>query len=128
MNTLIQDIRYGLASARRNKGFTLAAVLTLALGIGATTAVFSVIDGVLLRPLPYPDPDRLVRLFEERPGAAAPLRDRLLSNLSYYAWLDRGSQTLTGVAAYQGREYTVGSRMSRPACPARLSRQRSSPC
>ncbi len=108
MDTLVKDIRYALATARRTKGFTLAAGLTLALGIGATTAMFSVIDGVLLRPLSYPSPDRLVRLFEEHPGAAAPLRDRLLSNLTFYAWVDRGSQTLAGIAAYHGREYTVG--------------------
>ena len=92
MDTLVKDVRYALATARRGMAFALAAVLTLALGVGATTAVFSVIDGVLLRPLPYPSPDRLVRLYEEYPGAAGPLRDRLLSNLTFYAWVDRGSQ------------------------------------
>ena len=71
---------------RRNKGFTTAGLLTLALGIGATTAVFSVVYGVLLRPLPYPAADRLVRLSEEHPGAVSPLRAPMLSNLTYYAW------------------------------------------
>lgn len=108
MDTLVKDVRYAFATARRGMAFSLAAVLTLALGVGATTAVFSVIDGVLLRPLPYPSPDRLVRLYEEYPGAATPLRDRLLSNLTFYAWLDRGSQTLAGIAAYDGRQYIVG--------------------
>jgi ABC-type antimicrobial peptide transport system permease subunit len=69
MDSLIQNVRYALTTMRRNKGFATAGLLTLALGIGATTAVFSVVYGVLLRPLPYPDADRLVELSEEHPGA-----------------------------------------------------------
>src|SRR4051794_28324687 len=106
MQTLPHDVRYALTLMRKNPGFTTAGLLTLALGIGAATAVFSVVYGVLMRPLPYPDPSRLVRLSEEHPGAVSPLRAPMLSNLTYYAW-SAAPRAVEQFAAYRSSAYTV---------------------
>ena len=70
MGTMIEDVRYGLRMLRKNADFTVVAVLTLALGIGANTALFSVVNGVLLNPLPFRDPDQLIALSESKPNFA----------------------------------------------------------
>lgn len=100
--SLWQDIRYGLRQLRRSPGFTAVAVITLALGIGANTAMFSVIDGVLLRPLPYAHPSQLVSV-RQRVGHVAG------ADLSYPNFFDWRSQNhvFSSIAAYCESDFTL---------------------
>ena len=100
---IMRDVRHMARGLRKNMGFTTAVVLTLALGIGGNTAIFSVVDQLLLRPLPYPNGDELVTVYEAFPKSA--LGDgevRLRNVVSPANWLDwqRESKTLHGFAAY----------------------------
>ena len=95
LETFLQDIRYGLRQLRRNPGFTVVAILTLALGIGANTAIFSVVNAVVLRPLPYAHSERLVWIAESIPA----LKSEVVSGGDYVDWKDQ-NHTLDRIAAY----------------------------
>jgi putative ABC transport system permease protein len=104
-STLVQDVRHAWRTWRATPGLALAAILTLALGVGANTAVFSVVHGVLLRSLPYPNADRLVEVFEDntRTGGGPFFR---VSLLNYLSWAER-SRSFDALAAFNGRAFTV---------------------
>ncbi len=103
LDSLLQDLRYGARMLRKNPGFTAVAVLTLALGIGANTAIFSFLYAVLLAPLPYPDASQLIVLREttQRVG--------LMVILSYPDFLDwrKQSRTFGQMAAINNREFQL---------------------
>jgi putative ABC transport system permease protein len=96
LDSLLQDVRYGARTLRKSPGFTAVAVLTLALGIGANTAIFSVVNSVLLRPLPYPDSGRLVWITEALPP---PMNAEIVSGGDYLDWRDQ-SRSLQQLAAF----------------------------
>ena len=103
--TLVQDVRHAWRTWRRTPALALAAILTLALGVGVNTAVFSVVHGVLLKSLPYPDADRLVEVFEDNTRAGGGPFFRV-SLLNYLSWLER-TQSFDALAAFNGRVFTV---------------------
>src|SRR5438093_689520 len=92
-----QDVAYALRMLRRTPAFTAVAVLTLALGIGANTAIFSVVNGVLLKPLPYPQPDRLVRVFSTFPGGRMPVSPADLADWRARSHSFRGLSAITNL-------------------------------
>ena len=81
MGAFWQDVKYGVRTLRRQPGFTVVVVLTLALGIGATTAIFSLVWAMLLRPFPYADPGQLVRLRTTTRQSGAAVREASLPDL-----------------------------------------------
>jgi predicted permease len=105
LHQFVRDIRYASRSLQRSPGFTAAAILTLALGLGANTAIFSVLEGVALSPLPYAEPDRLVlvALYNRTLGYA--------TNLSYPDFLDwqRSSRSFEQIAAFKAQSFDLSS-------------------
>ncbi len=106
MQTLFQDFRYGLRILWKSPGFTIVAVLTLALGIGANTAIFSIVNGVLMRPLPFADPGQLVSVagFDTRHAPAIPNQTVSYPN---FADVRARNHSFSDAAAYQDNEYTL---------------------
>jgi putative ABC transport system permease protein len=102
--TLLQDIRYGLRQLRRNPGFTTVVVLTLALGVGATTAIFSIVNAVLLRSLPFKDAASLVVLHEGIPKLGYPKMGFSAPDLAVY---ERGQKSFSTLGAYQDKQVEI---------------------
>jgi predicted permease len=102
MWALTQDLRYGSRTLARNPGFTAVAVIALALGIGANTAIFSVVNGVLLQPLPYRDPDHLMRLSETSPDFGT----MSVACPNFVDWRDQ-NRSFTGLASFRWEDYDV---------------------
>ncbi|MFL6542615.1 MAG: ABC transporter permease [Chthoniobacterales bacterium] len=98
----MKDFRYALRQLRQTPGFTIIAVLTLGLGIGANTAIFSVVNGVLLKPLPYAAPERLVKIW-----TSLPQLDRAPSSPAAYLDWKRDNQVFTNVVAYVGAGFNI---------------------
>ncbi|MGA7626497.1 MAG: ABC transporter permease [Candidatus Acidiferrales bacterium] len=107
MQTLWQDLRYGLRTMARAPGFTAVAILTLALGIGSNTAIFSVANAVLLRPLPFYEPDRLMQVWHTPPQASFPgIPTFAVSPANFLDWRSQ-NQTFEDMAAYGFGRYTL---------------------
>src|ERR1700693_37059 len=105
MDTFLQDLRYGLRTLAKSPGFAAIAVLTLALGIGANTALFSVVNGVLLNPLAYPHSGEVMAIWETRPGDDH-------SPIEYPNFQDwqRLTRTFQSMAVYRNQDYNVTGR------------------
>ena len=102
MNSFLQDLRYAVRMLVKSPAFTAIAILTLALGIGANTALFSVVNGVLLNPLPYPHPEQLVTIHESKPN----FRTGSISYPNFLDW-ERDNQTFSAMAVHRQRSFSL---------------------
>jgi putative ABC transport system permease protein len=111
METLLQDLRYGIRMLLKKPGFTVVAMLTLALGIGANTAIFSVVNAVLLRPLPYPESERLVMLWSTWVSQGVPFGGSALPD--YREWRDQ-SHSFDGLGGFFYSDYNLSGENQTP--------------
>src|SRR5205085_4042555 len=106
---MFSDLKYALRLLIKAPAFSVVAILTLALGIGANSAIFSVVEGTLLRPLPFPHADRLVRLYEAADDNGARGLSMNLNEQTVRQWREYGSDIFEGIAAATGINVTVGA-------------------
>jgi predicted permease len=104
MGGLAEDLRFALRQMRKSPGFTVVIIVTLALGIGANTAIFSVVNAVLLRPLPYPNSDQLVMLWEQNPHRG--WFENIISGENFLDW-QKQNQVFAGMAAFTSNSFTI---------------------
>ena len=107
MHTLLQDLRFSLRQLRKSPGFALTTILTLALGIGATTSIFSLVNAVLLRPLPFPESDRLVSMQPELHAASA-VSASSLSYPDFFDWRSR-THSFQGITSFHDARFTLST-------------------
>jgi putative ABC transport system permease protein len=106
METLLQDLRYGLRVLTRNPGFSAVALLALVLGIGAITAIFTIVNSILLRPLPYKQPDRLVMVWETEPGDNPRSAKSSVAPPDFFDWRNQ-SQSFEHIAGIRGQVFDL---------------------
>lgn len=108
MSTFFQDVRYGARMLRKAPGFTIVAVITLALGIGANTAIFSIVNAVLLRPLPFPEADRLIHATETYQQPSGAQVESAVSYADFFDWRTRAN-SFEGMASYHEDALTLAN-------------------
>src|SRR6185436_17033779 len=115
-DSLVRDVRYGFRQVRRNPGFSIIAIVTLAFGIGANTAIFSAVDAILIRPLPYVDADRLVMIWDEMSHIGFP--KHYSTPAEWHEWRQHNT-VFTDIAATQPVQAILSSEGEPEEVPAR---------
>src|SRR3954468_13254814 len=108
MDNFLQDVRYGIRMLLKNPGFTAVAVLTLALGIGANTAIFTVVNAVLLRQMPYPHPERLMGVYHSYPSINLLRASVDAGSWDYYRRNAKSFETMTAFSGFKAPQNLTG--------------------